>query len=170
MTYNPKLVDYIRAGLARGFREDHIADVLRKHGHADIDIREAMSQARPEPNRPSRHLAISMAVFTTLLLVGLLALGKFTMPSPTAAVTGNAVNYETTRAELEALQQKIDKQQAQLDTALTEAHNAELSTAEREQLLTELTTYYDQVKQERETTKTALFDLWTFLFSTKTLK
>lgn len=167
MTYNPKLVDYIRAGLSRGFREDHIADVLRKHGHADIDIREAMSHARPEQQPPNRNIAVSVAVFTVLLLVGLLALGKFTNTTPTAAVTGNAVGYEASRAELDALQQKVDKQQADLDAALAEAHDAELSAAEKDKLLAELTSYYEQAKEEREATKSALFDLWTFLFSKK---
>jgi hypothetical protein len=165
MVFNPRLAKYVQAGLSRGFSHDHIADVLRKHGHTTAEIDDVFSRVSGKPQQPKRWVAVSVALGTTFLLFTLLALGQQT-ESPTAAVTGNVVNdLQGTADRIAVLQSKVDSQQSQLDEALARANNAELSKAEKEKLLEDLQAYYDGVKQEREETKSALFDLWTFLFS-----
>ncbi len=163
MPYNPKLVSYVNAGLSKGFREDHIASVLRKHGHSEADIREAFSHTQPPVS--NKGMVIGIGVFAVFIVVSLLTWGLFSHNTPSAAVTGNVVGIQETADKLALLQDKADKQQAELDEALAKANDAELSAQEKDKLMTQMQTYYDTVKQEREGTRNALFDLWTFLFS-----
>ncbi len=163
MSFNPKLTDYVNAGISRGFSESHIADVLRKHGHKEIDIREAFSRVRPEP-KAKPWFAISMVALTLTLLFVLLLSGPKTQSMPTAAVVG-VNDLQASIDKIAALQSKVDLQQQDLDDALAKANEAELSASEKEKLLADLQDYYAGVKQEREETKSALFDLWTFLFA-----
>ena len=167
MVFNPRLAQYVQAGLHRGFSRRHISEVLRQHGHSSVEIDDAFSRVSAAPKQPKRWVALSMAFGVTLLLFTLLALGK-AGNTPTAAITGNAVNdLQGTADRIAVLQSKVDTEQSALDDALKRANDAELSAAEKEKLLTELQSYYDAVKKEREETKSALFDLWTFLFSTR---
>ncbi|MBI4151299.1 hypothetical protein HY492_04180 [Candidatus Woesearchaeota archaeon] len=160
-----KLEAYVRAGMAKGFSETYIADVLRRHGHPEANISEAFSRVRPEPKR-NHTLTASMAVGALALLFVLLFLGTTATDIPTAAVTGNAVNdLQGTVDKIALLQTQVDDQQAELDAALERANNAELSSKEKETLLADLQAYYGAVKHEREETRNALFELWTFLFS-----
>jgi hypothetical protein len=161
-----RLEAYVRAGMAKGFSETYIADVLRRHGHSDISIREAFSRVRPEPRKQNHMMTASIAIGTLALLFVLLFLGNTVNQIPTAAVTGNAVNdLQGTVDKIALLQSQVDAQQTELDAALARADTAELSAKEKETLLEDLQTYYSSVKHEREETRNALFDLWTFLFS-----
>ena len=165
MVFNPRLGQYIQAGLDRGFSKHHITDVLRKHGHSSLEIEDAFSRVSSPGKQPKRWFAVSVALGTTLLLFTLLALGHQSN-TPTAAITGNAVSdLQGTADRIAVLQSKVDSQQAVIDSTLSRAEHAELTAAGKEKLLEDLQSYYDGVKQEREETKSALFDLWTFLFS-----
>ncbi|MBI4145353.1 hypothetical protein HY493_04070 [Candidatus Woesearchaeota archaeon] len=169
MVFNQKLVDYVNDGLDKGFNPEHIADVLRRHGYNEPDINEAFSRI-PRKNRSASWLYAAVGASAVLFVILAIAvLNPSEAKTPNALVTGNVVGVsDDARVYLNRiaqLQDQVDGQQASIDAALEQAKRAELTAAERENLLRELRVYYDDSKKEREETRQALFEFWTFLLS-----
>lgn len=174
MTFNQKLVDYVKGGLDRGFNPEHIADVLRKHGYTEPDINEAFSQI-PQKNRSVSWLYAAVGASTVLFIILVIAiLNPNEASAPNALVTGNVVGVsDDARVYLNRiaqLQEEVDEQQNAIDAALEQTKRAELTAAEKENLLRELRAYYEESKKEREETRQALFEFWTFLLGRKIIE
>ncbi|MBD3310460.1 hypothetical protein GF351_04530 [Candidatus Woesearchaeota archaeon] len=174
-----KLIDYIKNGLEKGYRPDHIREILIRHGHQPRSVDNAINFVRyytpgsaAETKAPQKlqkkwikgkglnKTAVATGVLVILLVISILTVSLFS--SKNDRITGLTVQLEEEEQKQSASLSQLEQKKSQIEEQIRMIDSLEISVEEKQRLVAEqlrkLDQVNEQIEQERQQTRDLLLE------------